>query len=297
MIVAGDTTANPEKKSISKLTLAHDVTKLYLRELGYTPLLTAEEEVELARKVQQGDLKARQKMIESNLRLVVSIARHYVNSGMELLDLIEEGNLGLIRAVEKFNPELGFRFSTYATPWIRQMIERAIMNQSRTVRLPIHIFRELQTYRKLTRDLAKDLDHPPTIKDLTKMVNKSESEIREVMSLDSNTVSIDAPIFGEDSNADFASIVADENNINPVQQIQADTIVYLVDKWLDELDDLPKEVIARRFGLYGYEKSTLKEISDLMQVNYEKVRRVQDSGLRKLRAIVNSSGYSREAIE
>ena len=292
MTAAGDTITKPDK-----ITLAHDVTKLYLRELGYTPLLTAEEELELARAVQQGELKSRQKMIESNLRLVVSIARHYVNSGIELLDLIEEGNLGLIRAVEKFDPELGFRFSTYATVWIRQMIERAIMNQSRTVRLPIHISRELQTYRKMVRDLAKDLDHQPTIKDLSKVANKSEAEIRKVMNLDNNTVSIDAPIFGEDGSADFASIVADEKNVDPVQKIQTDTIVYLVDKWLDELDDLPKEVLARRFGLCGYEKSTLKEISDFMQVNYEKVRRIQDFGLRKLRAIVNSSGYSREDIE
>jgi len=277
-------------------TKAVDVTKLYLHEIGLSPLLTAQEELDLARKAQQGDAKARQKMIESNLRLVVNIAKHYFNSGMDLLDLIEEGNLGLMRAVEKFDPDLGFRFSTYATRWIRQMIERAIMNQGRTVRLPVHVAQELQSYRKLTRELAKTLDHEPTSEDLTKVVHKPASEIRRVMALDNTTVSIDAPLFGEDSKTNFADFMIDESNVDPAQQIQDDAVVCLVDQWLAKLGDLPREVIARRFGLCGYEKSTLKEISEIMKVNSEKVRQIQNAGLRKLRTILHGHGISRESV-
>ena len=292
--IEADSKIKPPKFK-SKLT--HDATKMYLREIGFSPLLNAEEEIELSRETQKGNQKARQKMIESNLRLVVSIAKQYVNSGMDLLDLVEEGNLGLIRAVEKFNPELGFRFSTYATGWIRQMIERAIMNQSRTIRLPVHVAKELQSYRKLARELAKTLDHQPTPKELTKVINRSETEIQQVMNLDNNTVSIDTPLFGEYNNTSFADIMVDENNVDPVQRIQTEVIIDLVDQWLDKLGELPKEVIARRFGLCGYERSTLKEISALMRVNYEKVRRIQDLGLRKLRNIANSCGFSREIVE
>ncbi|EKE01776.1 MAG: RNA polymerase sigma factor [uncultured bacterium] len=287
---------NEEKSSEEALTPTIDVAKMYLREIGHSPLLTAKEEVDLSRKAQKGDAKARRKMIESNLRLVVNIAKHYFNSGMDFLDLIEEGNLGLMRAVEKFDPELGFRFSTYATRWIRQMIERAIMNQGRTVRLPVHVAQELQSYRKLARELAKTLDRQPTTNDLTKFVNKSADEIQRVMSLDNNTVSIDAPLFGDDNNASFADFMADDSNIDPVQQIQDDAVICLVDQWLSKLGDLPREVIARRFGLCGYEKSTLKEISKAVKVNCEKVRQIQNFGLRKLRNIVSNSGISREVV-
>lgn len=276
---------------------AIDNTKMYLHEIGNSRLLTAKEEVALSRKVRKGNQKARQKMIVSNLRLVVNIAKHYFNSGLDLLDLIEEGNLGLMHAVEKFDPEMGFRFSTYATRWIRQAIERAIMNQGRTVRLPIHVAQELQSYRKLSRELAKSLHHQPTIDDLAKVVHKSGIEIRQVMSLDNSTVSIDVPLFGDDNNASFADVMVDEKNTDPVQQIQDEAVVCLVDKWLDRLGELPREVIARRFGLRGYEKSTLKEISESIKVNCEKVRQIQNVSLRKLRNIVQGYGISREIIE
>jgi len=278
-------------------TPAIDNTKMYLQEIGGSPLLTAKEEVALSRKARKGNQKARQKMIVSNLRLVVNIAKHYFNSGLDLLDLIEEGNLGLMHAVEKFDPEMGFRFSTYATRWIRQTIERAIMNQGRTIRLPIHVAQELQSYRKLSRELTKNLHHQPTIGDLTKVVHKPEIEIQRIMNLDNSTVSIDAPMFGEDNNASFADVMVDEKNIDPVQQIQDEAIVCLVDRWMDRLGELPREVIARRFGLCGYEKSTLKEISEVINVNCEKVRQIQNLGLRKLLSIVQGCGISHEIIE
>jgi RNA polymerase nonessential primary-like sigma factor len=280
--------------SLSKSLI--DASKMYLQEIGYSPLLTAKEEVDLARKVRKGNEKARKKMIESNLRLVVSIARQYFSSGMDLLDLIEEGNIGLIRAVEKFDPEMGFRFSTYVTRWIRQAIDRAIMNQSRTIRLPIHIAQELQAYRKKIRELAKKLDHKPTKKELTKAINKSEAEIQRVMNLDNNTISINTPIFGEDKNTTFADIMADENNVDPLQKIEDEDIINLVDKWLNQLNSMQKEIIARRFGLCGYERSTLKEVSRSMKINAEKVRQLQNMGLRKLRGIMFDYGVSKEII-
>ena len=273
-----------------------DASKLYLQEIGYSPLLTAKGEIDLARKVQKGDKKARKKMIESNLRLVVSIARQYFASGMDLLDLIEEGNIGLIRAVEKFDPEMGFRFSTYATRWIRQAIDRSIMNQSRTIRLPIHVAQELQSYRRKIRELAKKLDHKPTNKELTKAINKPEAEIQRVMSLDNNTISIDAPMFGEDKNTTFADVIADKNNIDPLQKIEDEDIIMLVDKWLNQLSSLQKEIIARRFGLCGYERSTLKEVGKSMKINGEKIRQVQNMGLKKLRGIMFDYGVSKEII-
>jgi RNA polymerase nonessential primary-like sigma factor len=201
-----------------------------------------------------------------------------------------------MHAVEKFNPELGFRFSTYATRWIRQAVERAIMNQSRTVRLPIHIAHELQSYRKLARELAKTLDRPPTTKELTEVINKPEAEVHRVMNLDNNTVSIDVP-FDEESNTTFADVVIDENNVDPVQQIQDEAVIKLVDRWLEKLSELQKEVISRRFGLDGYEKSTLKEISAAIKVNCEKVRQIQNFGLRKLRNIAHNYGVSGEFIK
>lgn len=272
-----------------------DSTKKYLHDISDVNLLSAKEELALAKLVQLGDTEARKKMILSNLRLVVSIAKHYYSSGLDFLDLIEEGNLGLMHAVKKFNPDFGFRFSTYATRWIRQSIERAIMNQGRTVRLPIHVAQELQAYRKVSAELEKNLHHQPNVSDIAKAAHKSEAQVHRLAHLNSNDiVSIDAKLFDEDNQATFADVMVDENNVNPEQVIQDECIVCLVDQWLDRLGEMQKEIIARRFGLCGYEKSTLEEISQITKINSRKVRQIQNFGLRKLRGIIKQCGTQHE---
>lgn len=274
-----------------------DSTRLYLNEIGFSPLLTAKEEIRLAKQVQKGNEAARARMIESNLRLVVKIAKRYRNTSLDLLDLIEEGNLGLIKAVEKYNPTLGFRFSTYATWWIRQTIERAIMNQNRTVRLPVYLTKELSKYRRKARELAKTLDHAPTSEELTKAFDMSVSEINRVMDLNNRTVSIDAPVFEDDLGTTFSDIMEDEQNVNPAQALENENIVKLVDSWLQNLDQDQREVVARRFGLRGYDRATLEEISKVIGISREKVRQIQISAMRKLRSILRDQGISREIVE
>ena len=187
---------HPSKKAKTKPFNRHELNmiSLYLNEIGYSSLLTAEQEIDYARLAQQGDESARATMIESNLRLVVKVARRYMHRGLTLLDLIEEGNLGLIHGVEKFNPELGFRFSTYAVWWIRQTIERAIMNQSRTVRLPVHIFKEINCYTKAVRELTQSLDREPTISEVAKLLDKPVTAVEKIVGLSERVTSIDTPI-------------------------------------------------------------------------------------------------------
>jgi len=185
--------AKARGRSKADMKSAMDATQLYLNEIGIAPLLSKEEEVKLARRVQKGEEKARKCMIESNLRLVVKIARRYVNRGLSLLDLIEEGNLGLIRAVEKFDPERGFRFSTYATWWIRQSIERGVMNQTRTIRLPIHVVKELNTYLRAARELTQKLDHEPSPEEIAELMEKPVKEVKRMLTLNERVSSIDSP--------------------------------------------------------------------------------------------------------
>lgn len=286
-----------EHKPLQFVDKTHtNVLKVYLREIGIAPLLTAKEEKDLAKKVKTGDVKARNRMIESNLRLVVKVAKRYISSGMELLDLIEEGNIGLMRAVEKFDPKLGFRFSTYAIWWIRQVIERAIMNQNRLVRLPVHVAQALQSYRKTFRNLAKILNRDPSPKEIAQEMHKSVLELEHMINLDRGTVSIDAAISEEGGGA-FADNMIDEQNIDPAHQLQSEAIVKLVDKCLNKLDKLQVEVISRRFGLRGYQMSTLEEIGQEMNINREKVRQLQNGGLYKLRDMVREQGIHMDMIE
>lgn len=270
--------------------------QVYLKEIGFSPLLTAEEEISLAKKIKKGDAKARTQMIESNLRLVVRVAKRYLGSGMELLDLIEEGNIGLMRAVEKFDPKLGFRFSTYATWWIRQVIERAIMNQNRLVRLPVHVIQALHSYRKKVSELTKTLNREPTLSEIAKATKKSMAEIEDMMSIDQGALSIDATL-GEDSDSgSFAEFMVDENNVDPERQMQMEAMISLVDGWLGKLDSVQSEVLARRFGLLGYERSTLEGISTAMKINREKVRQLQNNGLRRLRIMMCDNGIISDLI-
>jgi len=268
-----------------------DATQLYLNEIGFSPLLTPEEEVYFARLARKGEEAGRKRMIESNLRLVVKIARRYVNRGLTLLDLIEEGNLGLIRAVEKFDPERGFRFSTYATWWIRQTIERAIMNQTRTIRLPIHVVKELNLYLRAARELTQKLDHEPTAEEIARMVDKPVADVKRMLGLNERVASMDTPI-GVGSDKSLMDTVADEGASDPADVLQDDDICSSLETWIDQLSDKQQEVLSRRFGLRGYPISTLEEVGQEIGLTRERVRQIQVEALRRLREILEKDGLS-----
>lgn len=282
-----------EEYEISAKSL--DATQLYLSEIGFSPLLTAEEEVLYARRALRGDAAARKRMIESNLRLVVKISRRYNSRGLALLDLIEEGNLGLIRAVEKFDPERGFRFSTYATWWIRQTIERALMNQTRTIRLPIHVVKELNIYLRTARELAQKLDHEPTAEEIAFQLDKPVEDVSKMLRLNERVSSVDTPIGGDGDKA-LLDIIPDINNSDPEVSTQDNDIKSSLIDWLDELNPKQKEVLARRFGLLGYEPSTLEEVGREINLTRERVRQIQVEGLRRLREILMKQGLSMESL-
>ncbi|HCS64759.1 MAG TPA: RNA polymerase sigma factor RpoS [Cellvibrio sp.] len=272
-----------------------DATQIYLNEIGFSPLLSAEEEVFFARKALKGDEAARKRMIESNLRLVVKISRRYVNRGLALLDLIEEGNLGLIRAVEKFDPERGFRFSTYATWWIRQTIERAIMNQTRTIRLPIHVVKELNIYLRAARELSQKLDHEPTPEEIANLLERPVADVEHMLSLNERVTSIDAPI-GNSSDRAVVDTIADPHVSDPAALLQDADLTTSLDHWLDELTEKQREVLARRFGLRGYEVSTLEEVGLEIGLTRERVRQIQVEALKRLRDIMEKQGLDSAAL-
>jgi len=270
-----------------------DPTRIYLSEIGYSPLLTPEEEVYFGRLALRGDRAARQRMIESNLRLVVKIARHYINRGLQLLDLIEEGNLGLIHAVEKFDPERGFRFSTYATWWIRQTIERALMNQTRTVRLPIHVVKQINAYVRASRTLAQKLDHEPSLEEVAGVLEKSATDVEHMMSLYEREVSIDTAGAQDRSLLDT---LADESWSDPSEILEDAEVTSYLDEWLQELNDKQREVVEYRFGLHGNEVATLEEVGDRIGVTRERVRQIQVEALRRLRVVMERSGTSASTL-
>jgi RNA polymerase nonessential primary-like sigma factor len=272
-----------------------DATRLYLSEIGFSPLLTAEEEVHFSRLALKGDESGRKRMIESNLRLVVKIGRRYLNRGLDLLDLIEEGNLGLIRAVEKFDPERGFRFSTYATWWIRQTIERAIMNQTRTIRLPIHVVKEINVYLRAARHLTQTLDHEPSPEEIAEMLDKPVNDVKKMMGLNERVTSVDIP-WGREGDKTLIDSIADDNNIDPSDLLQDADIRGNIDAWLAKLTDKQREVVERRFGLHGYDISTLEQVGEQIGVTRERVRQIQIEALKRLREIMESQGYSGDVI-
>jgi len=272
-----------------------DATQIYLSEIGFSPLLTAEEEVYFSRLSLKGDEPSRKRMIESNLRLVVKIARRYNNRGLPLLDLIEEGNLGLIRAVEKFDPERGFRFSTYATWWIRQTIERAIMNQTRTIRLPIHVVKELNIYLRASRELIQKLDHEPTAEDIAEHLDKPVTDVNKMLRLNERIASVDTPFAGDSEKA-LLDVIADEKSAGPENDLQSDDMSNNIVYWLNELNTKQREVLARRFGLMGYEPATLEDVGREIGLTRERVRQIQVEALKRLRDILSQQNLSIEAI-
>ena len=271
-----------------------DVTQIYLDEIGYKPLLTMEEEISFSTAAHNGDMTARDKMINGNLRLVVKIARTYLHRGLLLSDLIEEGNVGLMRAVEKFDPTLGFRFSTYATWWIRQAIERAIMNQSRTVRLPIHMLKRITKCLAMIQQLGNDEDHSPTVTELAEALHESVEEVGILLQYTENTLSMDTPI--NEFNHPLQDAIPDSVAINPELIFQEESFHQHVIGWLDTLPENSREVIVRRFGLLGRDPETLEEVGENIGLTRERVRQLQVDALKRLKAILKDEGLDEDSL-
>jgi RNA polymerase nonessential primary-like sigma factor len=286
----------PEPEVVSpEFELLEDVTQLYLNEIGAKPLLSPAEEKATAKLLRAGDFAARQKMIEHNLRLVVNIAKRYLNRGIPLLDLIEEGNLGLIHALEKFDPERGFRFSTYATWWIRQSIERGIMNQSRTIRLPVHVVKEINVVLRAMRHLESADRRETTIERVAALIDKTPDEVRYILSLNEHIASLDAPL-EIDPNLTMAEMIADDGNGNPESLLQSSEVDFLLDDWLAQLTARQRLVIERRYGLNGVDVATLDVIATELDLTRERVRQIQIEGLERLRKIIKRGNISRDSL-
>lgn len=286
-----------ELKSILAAELSTDTTQHYLNQIGSRPLLRADEEVHYATLAKQGDFAARQKMIEHNLRLVVSIAKHYVNRGVILLDLIEEGNLGLMRAIDKFEPERGFRFSTYATWWIRQNIERAIMNQARTIRLPVHMVRELNRILRAKYYLeARQRDgRDATIEDIAQLAGRPLEEVQDILALSDHVASLDAPL-ENDPQGSLIDLLPGNSEDGPDSRAEHQEMILLMRDWLQKLSDKQRLVIMRRFGLDNNDPATLEELAAEMGVTRERVRQIQQESLAKLKRTLAGVGVGRDSL-
>jgi len=278
--------------------LLADVTQIYFNDIGQHSLLTAAEELALARAMAKGDFAARQQLIERNLRLVVSIAKHYTNRGLALPDLIEEGNLGLIHALEKFDAERGFRFTTYATWWIRQGVERAIMSQSRTIRLPAHVVKELNVVLRALRYLemhglpeGRDV----TLDDVAHLLGKPVEQVRRVLRYNEHVTSLDAPL-DRDGGVSVAEGVPDDGALAPELLLHNAEIEAWVRLWLSELNERQRKVIERRYGLHGQDVATLEELAGELDVTRERVRQIQAEALEKLRGRLARRGLEREDL-
>ena len=274
-------------------------TQIYLREIGHTPLLTAEEEIHYGRLAQAGDKAARNKMIESNLRLVVKIAKQYRHRGLKFLDLIEEGNLGLIRAVEKYDPEQGFRFSTYASWWIKQTIERAIMNQSRIIRLPVHVIEELNGYRKISKQLYQELGREPTTEEIARKVGRPYKDVVTLLQSSEPVISYDKPI--DDDEHTLLDTLNDNRN-NPERKTINTDFKRKIKELIQGLDEKYRTVLEIRFGLgryaneIGAENETLEYVGQRIGRSRERTRQLQSQAMRQLRKIMEQRGIADEML-
>jgi len=294
-IAVGPMDAEAEEADYALGDISYDSTQQYLTEIGRYPLLKAKEELALTRRVRAGDEAARREMIERNLRLVVSIAKHYTERGLPLLDLIEEGNLGLMHALEKFDPERGFRFSTYATWWIRQNIERAIMNQSRTIRLPVHVIKELNTCLRAARRLRAAGDADPQAEQIAVVLGKPAGEVRDLLALNERTCSLDSPLEA-DPGLSIVDAIADDPDKEPMHLVETLQIEACVQRWLGLLADRHRWVVERRFGLNGQSAMTLDRLANELGITRERVRQIQMEALSSLRTLLMGLGMSRESL-
>ncbi|MDH5537057.1 MAG: RNA polymerase sigma factor RpoS [Betaproteobacteria bacterium] len=275
--------------------LLSDVTQLYLNDIGQNAVLTPDEERKYARLAKSGDFAARQKMIEHNLRLVVNIAKAYLNRGVGFLDLIEEGNLGLIHALAKFEPERGFRFSTYATWWIRQNIERAIMNQSRTVRLPVHVIKELNVVLRARRHLEAHGRRDPSGEDIAHLLGWKPEEVHRALRHNERTTSLDAPL-EVDPMLSVGESLPDESSLPPDAGVANAEIAEQVQQWLGQLAEKQRYVVERRYGLNGDDAATLEELAHALGLTRERVRQIQIEALASLRRILLRRGLTKEGL-
>ena len=290
-----ETTGTRDSQTPSELSRGADPVQIYLNEIGSTPLLTAAEEVFVARASLAGDEAARHRMINSNLRLVVLIAKRYTNRGLPLLDLIEEGNLGLMRAVEKFDPERGFRFSTYATWWIRQSIERALMNQGRTIRLPIHIQKDINTVVRCTRELRSSLRREPSTSEIADVLDRDPGEVSKLLKLSEKITSVDNQL-SDDTERSLVDTVSSHVEDNPLSLVDDEKVEGCLEEWLDDLPDRQREILARRFGLMGYDASTLEAVGEEVGLTRERVRQIQIDALARLKRAALRDGLSEEEL-
>ena len=286
----------PEVKSPAEPAETMDAIKSYLKEIRKSVLLTFAQEQDLGKRIQeQGDEDARRQMIESNLRLVVSMAKRYINRGLPFSDIIEEGNIGLIRAVEKFDYKRGFKFSTYASWWIRQAIERAIINQSKMIRLPVHVVEKLNHYMAVVEQLMRELDRAPTTKEIARRLKIKEEEIREMQQFIRKTYSLDSPIGGREDTS-LKDVIEDTTQIPPSIMAIGIRNREEIEKWLSTLKENEYRVIVLRFGLTGEVSHTLEEIGNVFGLTRERVRQIEHSAITKLRAIIDHKTIKPEEI-
>jgi RNA polymerase primary sigma factor len=256
--------------------------KIYLREIGRTPLLTPQQEIELAAKIKKGDRKARALMISSNLRLVVTIAQDYANLGLPLLDVISEGNMGLMTAVDRFDPSKGAKLSTYAAWWIRQSIKRALSNQGKTIRLPVNLGEKISKMRRVALQMSEELGREPTDDELEEEIGIASEKVSQLKTASIRPASLDAPI-SDDDLTEFGESVADEEAPTPFEALRDKDLHYEVGGLLEGLDDREKEIISQRFGFEGGKQKTLQEVGKKLGVSRERIRQLQNSALSKLR--------------
>ncbi len=264
-----------------------DPVRMYLKEIGTVPLLTADEELELAKRKAEGDQEAKERLIEANLRLVVSIAKRYTGRGMSFLDLVQEGNLGLIKGVEKFDYTKGYKLSTYATWWIRQSVTRALADQARTIRVPVHMVETINKMSKMQRKLTLELGYEPSVTELSKALDMPEEKVMEIMQIAREPASLETPI-GEEDDSNLGDFVADNNAVTPEGNVESVMLREHIDALLEDLKDRERQVIVLRFGLADGHPRTLEEVGKEFNVTRERIRQIEAKALRKLRNPVRS---------